>query len=835
MLLNMRLLSAGRAWLVLTVVLAVTTCGLLTAPLWNQFIWERVGARNFICFTVVCCALAMLSIWFAPHRTRAHLLVFSVLVGVALLGPGPIATVGFLLFGCSALGDATSGLFYWVQGARASRTSIDSGGFAVSALTGLAIYVTFLSFTAPLRIHYVALWVPLLAMPIVFNRGYVGRFAAFVTRAFAAQHYVSRVTAVPLLILGVSLLAHLVLIAKPEVGADGQAMHLALPIRLAAHHFFAYDPAAFLWSLMPMAGTFSFAIAYMLGGEAAARLLDFALLALMVLLMLNILRRWTPDWVAWLVVGVFVSTPLVQLVTTNLMVENAQTGFLLAAFAAYLAAKGPAKSGESGTCPAEKAQRTVAALLAGLLAGAALASKVGSLAIALPIVLMAARAMPRRALAIAALFLAFGLPPYVNAWARTGNPLFPLMGNVFPSQYSNSGNNVKDGRWTQKPSWRTLYDLTFYSSRFYEDENGGFGFQALLLLPLALAIPYRRWPQVARAPFWLAVGASPTILLSVPHLRYLYPPLAFSTLAVAIPLAQGTPRFRRAVVACAGLAWILNLVFLPSASPYHRDFMLNPFKSDAAELYQRKMAPTDALANYVNLVQPGGAVATLDCDTTQIAYFTGPTYMNNWHSGKGRQGLGSATDEDGILKFARENGIRWFTGCRTGLPEAKPDSIAQRFLSRYTIDVFSSGTDRLARLRPEYEYGRELLKNNDFKDGLRGWDSSRGGELAPYEHGVRVTAKHYLNQRVPAEPGGSYRVTIQARCPEPDSFTRLQVNWMDKKENALPVSLLPVRCTPQWMEYSEVFTAPLDAGFGYVYITGHTEKPVFIQRASLTH
>ena len=52
-----------------------------------------------------------------------------------------------------------------------------------------------------------------------------------------------------------------------------------------------------------MAGTFSFAIAYMLGGEAAARLLDFALLGLIVLLLVRILRRWAPDWVAWLVAG----------------------------------------------------------------------------------------------------------------------------------------------------------------------------------------------------------------------------------------------------------------------------------------------------------------------------------------------------------------------------------------------------------------------------------------------------------------------------------------------------------------------------------------------------
>jgi hypothetical protein len=141
----------------------------------------------------------------------------------------------------------------------------------------------------------------------------------------------------------------------------------------------------------------------------------------------------------------------------------------------------------------------------------------------------------------------------------------------------------------------------------------------------------------------------------------------------------------------------------------------------------------------------------------------------------------------------------------------------------------------LARLRPEFEYGRELLINNEFQDGFQSWDNARSVVFVPAEHAVQVTEQHYLDQRVPAEPGVTYRVTIRARCPEPDTFTRLQVNWVDRKDRGLPVSLLPVRCTPEWGDYSEVFTAPMDAGAGYFYVTGHNQKPVLIQRVSMTH
>lgn len=830
MLLNMKSISVARPWLVLAIVLAVALSGLATATLWKQHLWEPVGVRTFAYFTFGCCFLGALSLWRAPRLTRAHLLAFALLIGVALIGPGPVATVGFLLAGCSALGDAVTRLLNWMHGIRQPRGAMDSQEFAVSTFTGLALYVTFLALTAPFRIHFVVVWALLLALPLVLNGGYLKRLAAFTTQAFAPLPSISRAATLPLMVLGFGLLAHLVLIPKPEASADGLAMHLALPVRLAANHFFAYDPGAFLWSLMPMAGTFSFAIAYMLGGEVTARLLDYSLLCLIVLLLVRILRRWAPDWAAWLAAGVFVSTPIVQFVTTSLMIENAQTGFLVAAFACLLNAR---KSSTDSQESQAQAARSVAALLAGLLAGAALASKFGSLAVAVPIVVMASIAVPRRAWAVVALFLAIGLPPYANAWARTGNPLFPFLGNVFPSQYSNATWYIKDLRWTEKLSWRTLYDLTFHSSRFFEGYDGGLGFQSLLLLPLVLAVPYRRWPQVARLPFWIAVITAPCLLLSVPHLRYLYPMLALSTLALAIPLTLSEPRFQRAAVACAGLVWVLNLCFLPSSNFYQRDFMLNPLKSDSARVYQRNMAPSNALADYVNLVQPGAAVAALDCEVVQIARFTGPTYMSNWHSGKGRTALGLAKSEKDILRFARENGIHWFTGCRSGVSEANPNSVAQRFLQRYTTDEFTSGVERLAHLRPEFDYDREMLANGDFHDGFRGWDNRHHAVYVPSEHAVQVTDERYANQRVPVAPGGTYRITIRARCPEPDTFMRLQVNWLDTRNHEMPVSLLPVHCTPEWADYSEIFTAPPDAGSGFVFVTGHTGKPVLVQRASM--
>ena len=510
-----------------------------------------------------------------------------------------------------------------------------------------------------------------------------------------------------------------------------------------------------------------------------------------------------------------------QLETTSLLIENVQAGFLLAALYAMLQARDKA-NGFRG-----------AGALAGLLAGAALSTKFGSAAMAIPIAIMAAIAAPRQALMVVVLFLAFALPPYVNAWIRVGNPLFPFLGDVFPSKYTNASWVVKDVRWTQKANWRSLYDLTFNTSKFLEGQNGAFGFQSLLLVPLIFGVPVGKWPSVVRIAFFLALGGALAVLLSVPYLRYLYPAMAFSTLALAVPLALPEQRFRRAAIACTVAVWLLNLAFLPSAGWYQKDFILNPFKADAAHIYQRNVAPMKELAERLNVESPGAAVAMLDCTPTQIAYFTGPVYMNAWHSGDGRIPLQSARDEDAILSFVRSKHIHWFLGCSSASGEVAPNSPAQRFFKRYTEDAMVDGDARLARLLPNLEYAIELLKNGDFSSGFDNWQAQPGVKLVEAEHAVRVTERLCMTQHVAVTPGTPYKLTVRARCTEPETYVRVQFNWADSADHALPASGSRFLCGSEWTDYSDIFQAPKDAASGYYYVTGHTQKPVLIQAASM--
>ena len=109
---------------------------------------------------------------------------------------------------------------------------------------------------------------------------------------------------------------------KPETSTDGLAMHLAIPLDIAANHRLTFEPSRFLWSVMPMGADWGYSIVALLGGEYAARLLNFAMLLAILALIYEAARQWVSPAVSFLLAASFAATPVVQLVTGSLFVEN---------------------------------------------------------------------------------------------------------------------------------------------------------------------------------------------------------------------------------------------------------------------------------------------------------------------------------------------------------------------------------------------------------------------------------------------------------------------------------------------------------------------------------
>ncbi|MEZ5353373.1 MAG: hypothetical protein R2762_12110 [Bryobacteraceae bacterium] len=422
----------------------------------------------------------------------------------------------------------------------------------------------------------------------------------------------------------------------------------------------------FVYATMPLGANWLFTAAYLPGGEMAARLANFGALGLTAALIRNCTR-------SNLAAALYVSTPVLELVTGSLFVENTQAAFALAA----AMAGGPVRGA--------------------LLLGAAMMIKLSSLTFVAPLVLLLAwqhrRASWRRWGIAAGVFLLWALPAYVTAFARTGNPVFPLANAWFRSGGFGTNAMFTDPRFAQPLSWTTLYDLTFHSSRYFEGWDGAFGMQ-WLLAPLVILIPGAGRRTVAAG----CVSAA-AVLMTAPNLRYLTPALAMIAPAFGAIGARGWIA-QAALLGC----FAANLWLMPASSSWHRDSALNWLDSQAVTAYVLEHAPARALVAEMN--REGAGKPVLFVENTHFAGLSGRAYSNSWYHYSFASRLEHADSTEAINELLRGSGIEYAVA---PAPEAVPQWGLAELLDRQGRVVSRSGALRLYAIEREPRAAREVI------------------------------------------------------------------------------------------------------------------------------
>jgi hypothetical protein len=416
-----------------------------------------------------------------------------------------------------------------------------------------------------------------------------------------------------------------------------------------------YEPGRFVWAVMPMGADWTYAITYLLGGEFGARLFDLAMLLAIVALLYGVVRRWVAPASAWLLAALFAATPMVQLVTGELFVENLLAAMLLGMLAALW------RFGETGE---RRLLYTAAAL-----GGTALAVKFGALAFvacAAPIAIAEIRRRRLRWATVAAAALLFGMtaaPQYAIAWAKTGNPLFPFVNGVFHSKLLADDAGLHDARFSKPLAWRTLYDLTFRSQTLWEGQNGSVGFQYLLLIPMGLAaiVILRRRPAGGAAAVALASAA--IVMATQPNARYIYAAFPLLTISFAAMLRWTAEQQRRLYGALLGFAVVCtaaDIWFMPSSSFYHKDFYLqSPLSHPKRERYEGLASPIRKAVEYFSRTHPGAGVL-LPGGESDIAGLNGDVYTNQWHQYTSQQRLRHTASLAEAVDLMRQWNVRYF-------------------------------------------------------------------------------------------------------------------------------------------------------------------------------
>ncbi|MGA2196714.1 MAG: glycosyltransferase [Bryobacteraceae bacterium] len=669
-------------------VLAMEVYGFRTGHLFSQEIWLPIGIKRFTRFIGMYLGVSIPVLLLVPWSFAGLMAGFAAVGTAVSVGPLPLLAVVFFLVSSCALGSFLLG----------RKHGDDTQSQLFSTLLGMAVWILLMYLLARLPVNYAAAWAAVLAIPILLDLGGAWRRLSRWADLLRTAELRCPGERAAFAILVFFLLAHWFVALMPETSADGLAMHLAIPANIATNHALTYQPSRFLWAVMPMGADLTYTITYLLGGEYAARLIDFTMLLGIEALLYYAMRRWLTRGATFLLMALFATTPLVQLVTGSLFVENLMTAMILGLMAAIW------RFGDTG----EKRFLYVAAVLG----GTALSIKFGSIpfvALALPFAAWEAVRHrkplgPRPAVVCAlavVLLLATALPPYVIAYSKTGNPLFPFLNDKIPSPLLPRDAGLTDARFLRPLTWNTPYDLTFHSSKTYEGQDGSFGFQYLLLAPLGVvAILFlRRRPAVSAAV--VALGASFLIMRSQPNARYLYPALPLLTVAFAALMGWAADHRRlywgliAFVAACIGM----NTYFLPSSSYYHRDFCLRlPFSRAERDRFRAEAVPVREVIAYYNRAHPNSTV--LMASESAIAGLNGKIYENHWQQYDTLMSIRNTHNVPDMVRLMQSWGVQYFISSKPAAEDDVKPAVLREMLERCTEAEYELGDQYLARLQP---------------------------------------------------------------------------------------------------------------------------------------
>lgn len=673
------------AWGALAAGVLLTVFGLWSRHLFSQTLWTATGLQRMLGLVAVYGVWSAVTMLFAR---RWFLLATS-----AVLALGLAAAIGFPAVAAVALFLISS----WKLGAllrfEAGTLSLVDGIF--QTLLGVSVWMTVLSIAVHFRVNYGPMYACLFLVPLLAKPGQTAALARDAWRRIRSRPTRGLGESFALSLAVFPLLCHLVLIPKPEVGADALAMHLMAPAWVAFQHVWSFDVSHFAWAVMPMGADWCFTGVYLLGGEFAARLLNFSFLALTAALVYAASRPYAGRCAALLFAGLFAATPLVQLVTGSLMVENLQAAYLTGAVVVAARFLEEAKWRDLYT--------------AAVLSGAALATKFGSSALAVPLLIFLTWAawknrdrLPgagRHLAAAAGLALAIGALPYIVAYATTGNPLFPFMNDVFRSRWFEA-KAVLDTRFTRPLSFHTPFEAVFHSRDYLEGRDGAAGFQFFILVFLSAALWRRRWPALGTLALILALLHCFLTFRTLSYLRYVYAALPLLSIAgaVAVGRFRSSQRgFFRAALFVTGAVLLLNLYFLPASGWWHPDFYLNPFDPAAVTKYLTEGAPARLLVDQLNRTHPGETVAFFGTET--IAGLRAESYSFGWHNRTYERQVMELTGPIGYGQLARRIGVRWFVA-PTDWSHAEATGTISNFLTRYTVPAAAAGPFELRGWKP---------------------------------------------------------------------------------------------------------------------------------------
>ena len=679
-----------RYWPWLAILLAIHA-GIVVWAIAEAYVTPPSRYRPDGFFGVTLAALIVFGAAFAirGRYTRAIAWNGAILVASAILTPAVTLVVGLQLLNAFVVGDRVLACVK-PQGA-----APEAPHFAITTLTGVCIWIGIIAITAPLKVHYVAVYAAALILPLLLW----WRTAA-VTLRDAGRVLVQRNPVMSAsergwtALLMTMVVLHLFVVAKPETGYDALAMHLQIPMLMAEMHAWPFDATRYVWAVMPIGADWTFTAAYFLGGEGAARLLNFCFAVLACFLLFELIRLYARRDIALASVCLLASTPLAFLETSTLYVENLWTAFLLGTLLLAL------------DFLRTRSKFTLVAL-AFLAAGAMQCKVIGVIWLAPLLGYIGWMVWQRRSwrgfaapeFALLAVAIAIAALPYANAWLRTGNPVFPFMNSLFRSPLYETDASFNNPLYNAPLRPWSFYELIWSSGRFIEGSNGAAGFQWLLLVPV-IALAFTRRRPLAQ---WLCLALVVIVFVGVfsqqSYLRYLLPVFALIAVLGGWALAEiPDNRSTRAAIFLIGcLLCIVNVRLMYTGSWANLSLCTAcGVDNRARQDHIAQFGPDRLASDYLNRNLPNARVGFYILGGTP-AGFVGYSRAVNWHDYPAYRVISAALAKEDVLANAQSFRLTHIV-YRDPPGESENDAM-RAFREQYAVPIWRANGLVIAEIR----------------------------------------------------------------------------------------------------------------------------------------
>ena len=428
---------------------AACVAGVAATQLWRQAPWGRF-AESLLLAALVALAAWPLRRWRGWPWAAAMAALWCVLL-VAMGGVLPMAATLLVLGAAIAMGSLVA-----------------PAQPVLACVCGLAVFAGVLGWVLPLPVHHWWIYLAACLMLVIGGRDRVRAQWTILARGSARAVRASpRAAAFAVVALGIASSAAW----PPTLQFDDLAYHLGLPWQLMLHGRYVPDATQQVWAFAPWAGDIVQALPQVLAHAEARTAVNAAwlLATAAALWRIGAALRLAPA-MRWASIALLASLPV-----TAVLLGGMQTETAAAAVTAWLAA--------IILAPVPRTRGLFAgALLFGLLCGLKPMHAVA----AFPLLAWAAwrhrAAWPKPgALALAvALVVAVGASSYATAWLRTGNPVLPLLNDVFRSPYF-AVQRFDDLRWHQGFDLALPWRMTFDTSAYLEGWDGALGLALVAL------------------------------------------------------------------------------------------------------------------------------------------------------------------------------------------------------------------------------------------------------------------------------------------------------------------------------------------------------------------